>query len=129
MPFDTLVDYQVLLDGRLTLSANPAFAEPQLHVLRFTVPEDFALSTARVRRPVLAFKVWPLEDCDLHLLLNSKDATRVSFKEGKAQGCRVVLDLSSVLSGAPDPISIRFSLQSGHCELADVIMWYKVNHV
>lgn len=128
MPFDTLVDYQVLLDGRFILNADATYAEPQAHVLRFTVPEDFALSAARLRRSVLAFKVWPLEDCELRVLLNSEEATCVSFHENKAQGHRAVLDLSSALSEAPDPIGIQFSLQYGRCQFADVIMWYKVNH-
>lgn len=128
MFFDSLVDYQVLCAGNFTLNAYAGGHEPPNQTLRFVVPDDLHRSSACGRRPVLAFKVWPLVNSRLCVLIEKEEVIRVSFNKSSVHGHREAVDLSPVLERMTREMDISFHLEAGRCDFADVVMWYKVNH-
>lgn len=127
MPSTSITDYQVLSDGNFTLRGTPSQGEPQEKKLSFAIPDDMHVSTALARRPILAFKVRPLEDSTLHLVFDGENILNTSFDTSHTRAYREAVDLSGPLKQSPSTVEIRFLVLNGRARFGDVVMWYQIN--
>ncbi len=127
MPSTSIVDYQVLSDANFTLRGTPSQNEPQEKKLSFAVPDDMHASTALARRPILAFKVRPLEDSTLHVIFDGENILTTSFDASHTRAYWEAVDLSGPLKQSPSSVEIRFLVPNGRARFGDVIMWYQIN--
>ena len=125
MASTTLCDYQVLMGGTFTLDASGPDRE---RTLNFEVPSDFEFGTG-ARRPILGFKITPLENSRLSIFLNVRKITEVTFNESHT---RAYWEAFSAATAFPDgasfnnPAPLRIVLSQGLARFEDVIMWYQI---
>jgi len=125
MPSTSLVDYQVLHDGNFTLDGAKATSKEK--VLHFVVPDDMHISSARVRRPILAFKVRPFEESTVDVLFDGEEILDTGFDASHTRGYWEAVDLSGPLKQFKSPVEVKFLVLNGRCRFADVVMWYQIN--
>lgn len=121
----TLCDYQVLMGGSFTLNAATPDRE---RTLNFEVPSDFEFGTG-ARRPILAFKITPLENSRFSVFLNSRKITEPSFNESHTRGYWEAFSAATPFpEGAsfPNPVPLRIVMSQGSARFEDVIMWYQI---
>jgi len=75
---NSFADYQVIRDGSITLDAG-ASSDPSEETLKFLVPSNMVISNSRVRRPILAFKMRPIENSRLFVSFDSVEILDTSF--------------------------------------------------
>jgi hypothetical protein len=122
----SVVDYQVLLDGEITLDASTAFRET---TFEFTVPSDFVM-TSSSRQPILAFKARPFENSDFKVFLNHREVLSTDLD---ASHTRLYWEVISASTAFPEgasfnnPAPLRFILNSGRMRISDMVIWYQVD--
>ena len=122
----SVVDYQVLLDGDITLDASTNLREANFE---FTVPTDFVISGGS-RQPILAFKARPFENSDFKIWLNNREILSTDLDESHT---RIYWEVISASTAFPEgasfnnPAPLRFILTSGRMRISDMVMWYQVD--
>jgi len=125
----SIADYQVLLDGNVTL--DPGFGKPEdpEMTLDFTVPSDL-IKTGGSRRPILAFKARPFEASAFKIFLNHREIVASSLD---ASHTRIYWEVFSFTTAFPEgashgnPVPLRILLSEGRLRIADVVLWYQIN--
>lgn len=123
----SIADYQVLLDGNVTLDAGLGGINEA--TFNFSVPTDFVM-TGNSRQPLLAFKVLPYEDSSFRIYLNYREVVSTSLD---ASQTRIYWEVISATTAFPEgasfanPAPLRFVVNSGRMRISDVVLWYQVN--
>jgi hypothetical protein len=125
MASTTLCDYQVLMGGSFTLDAAGTSRERTMH---FEVPSDFEFGTG-ARRPILAFKITPLQTSRFSVFLNARKLTEPTFNKSNT---RAYWEAFSAATAFPEgasfdnPAPLRIVMAQGRARFEDVIMWYQI---
>jgi hypothetical protein len=125
MASTTLCDYQVLMGGSFTLDAAGTSRERTMH---FELPSDFEFGTG-ARRPILAFKITPLENSRFNIHFNARPLIELNFNESHTRAFWEAFSAATPFpNGASlsNPVPLRFVMAQGRARFEDVIMWYQI---
>lgn len=124
MAAPTFCDYQVLSDSSFTLDAATNDNEKTLN---FSVPLDFTHGTG-VSRPILAFKVAPIQDCLIKFWLNFREIAIFDLDRSHTRGMWEAFSAETAFpdgSSFSNPVPLRIMVTSGKARLEDVVIWYQ----
>jgi hypothetical protein len=122
MPTGSVVDYQVLQDGNVELDASNQVVEISRNI---SSPGDIELS----RQAILSFKVRPLKNSDLSVIINGRPIFKTSFDASTVKVYWEVISWNEIVpsgSTISNPFTCRFVVENGHLRLADIVWWYQV---
>lgn len=125
MASTTLCDYQVLMGGAFTLDAASTDRE---RTLNFEVPSDFEFGTG-ARRPILAFKITPLQNSRFNIHFNARPLIELTFNESHTRAFWEAFSAATPFpegSSIPKPVPLRIVVAQGRARFEDVIMWYQI---
>lgn len=121
----TIADYQVLFDGRFTLSGNV-----NDKTLKFSMPSNFVLGTNKAK-PIIAFKITPITDIQLRIEMNFREVMgATNFKESLTRGHWTIFSATTAFpegSSFPSEVDVKFRSNEGTVHIDDVVIWYQVD--
>ncbi len=124
MASTTLADYQVLRDTSFTLG------EFDHHTLHWQISSDFHGPSSGSRKPVMAFKIRPLEnDTSFEILLHERKVIGQSnFDASHTRGYSEAFGWPDFGQGGfPNPVPVKFEVTGGSARFSDVVVWYQIN--
>ena len=125
MASNTYADYQVLLDGEVTLDSSTNVSDLTLN---FTVPSDFWMGDGS-RKPILAFKVAPQQDSSFKVSVNFRQVATFNLDKSHTRGLWEAFEAKTAFpEGASfsNPVPVKFFISTGKFTLSDVVLWYQI---